>query len=145
MITAASGISSADDHIHLDAWGPVTAGERSARWGHRGAVLNLTGPAELIDSIERSLFAAGAVTNRIEADDGAFLLHPGLLELVARLQVQSGLLALVVTALEGDTLIVRAEDRELTLDASDPIQVISAVHQLLHEAGIFISWEKAGL
>ena len=145
MITAASGISSADGHIHLDAWGPVTAGERSARWGHRGAVLNLTGPAELIDSIERSLFAAGAVTNRIEADDGAFLLHPGLLELVARLQVQSGLLALVVTALEGDTLIVRAEDRELTLDASDPIQAISAVHQLLHEAGIFISWEKAGL
>jgi sulfate adenylyltransferase large subunit len=145
MITAASGIATADGHIHLDAWGPVTAGERSARWGHRGAVLSLTGPTELIDSIERSLFAAGAVANRIEADDGAFLLHPGLLELVARLQVQSGLLALVVTAHEGDTLVVRAEDRELTLDISDPVHAISAVHRLLHEAGIFISWEKAGL
>jgi hypothetical protein len=145
MITAASGVTSADGHIHLDAWGPVTAGERAARWGHRGAVLKLTGPAELIDSIERSLFSAGTVTNRIEADDEAFLLHPGLLELVARLQVQSGLLALVVTANEGDALLVRAEDHELTLDASDPIQAISAVHQLLHEVGIFISWEKAGL
>jgi sulfate adenylyltransferase large subunit len=145
MITAASGVTSADGHIHLDAWGPVTAGERAARWGHRGAVLKLTGPVELIDSIERSLFSAGAVTNRIEADDAAFLLHPDLLDLVTRLQVQSGLLALVVTANEGDTLLVRAEDRELTLDASDPIQAISSIHQLLHEAGIFISWEKAGL
>jgi hypothetical protein len=145
MITAASGVTSADGHIHLDAWGPVTAGERAARWGHSGAVLRLTGPAELIDSIERSLFSAGAVTNRIEADDEAFLLHPDLLDLVTGLQVQSGLLALVVTANEGDTLLARVEDHELTLDASYPIQAISAVHRLLHEAGIFISWEKAGL
>jgi hypothetical protein len=145
MITAASGIAAAEGHIHLDAWGPVTAGERSARWGHRGAVLKLTGPAELIDSIERSLFAAGAVTNRIEADDEAFLLHPDLLDLVTKLQVQSGLLALVVTAQEGDRLIVRAEDSELTLDARDSVHAISAVHRLLHEAGIFISWEKADL
>jgi sulfate adenylyltransferase large subunit len=41
MITAATGAASADGHFHLDAWGSVTAGERSARWGHRGAVLKL--------------------------------------------------------------------------------------------------------
>jgi hypothetical protein len=61
------------------------------------------------------------------------------------LQVQSGLLALVVTANEGNTLVARAEERELTLDASDLAKAISSIHQLLHEVGIFISWEKAGL
>ena len=52
----------------------MTAGEREARWGHRGGVLELKGPEELIDAIERSLFAAGAVPVRIEADDDAFVL-----------------------------------------------------------------------
>jgi sulfate adenylyltransferase subunit 1 len=145
MITAATGVKAAGDHIHLDAWGPVTAGEREARWGHRGGVLELSGPAELIDSIERSLFTAGVVSNRIESGDEIFLLHPSLLETVTRLQVKSGLLALVVNANDSGTLIARVEDRELTLDADDPIKAVSAIHQLLHSAGIFIPSEKAGL
>jgi sulfate adenylyltransferase large subunit len=144
MITAASGGTTAGG-LHADAWGPVTIGEREARWGHRGGVLELSGPAELIDSIERSLFSVGVVSNRIEADDEAFLFHPSLLEIVIRLQVQSGLLALVVNANEGGTLLVRAEDRQLTLDANDPNHAVSAVHQLLHGAGFFIPSEKAGL
>jgi len=145
MITAATGVAVAGDHIHLDAWGPVTAGEREARWGHRGGVLELAGPAELIDSIERSLFTAGVVSNRIESGDEIFLLHPALLEIVTKLQVQSGLLSLVVNANESGTLIARLEDRELTLEADDAIKVVSAIHQLLHSAGIFIPSEKAGL
>jgi len=144
MITAASGGATAGG-LHADAWGTVTIGEREARWGHRGGVLELSGPVELIDSIERSLFSVGVVSNRIEADDEAFLFHPSLLEIVIRLQVQSGLLALVVNANEGGTLLVRAEDRQLTLDANDPNHAVSAVHQLLHSAGFFIPWEKAGL
>jgi sulfate adenylyltransferase large subunit len=145
MITAASGVAATGEHLHADAWGPVTTGERAARWGHRGAVLELSGPADLIDSIERSLFSVGVVSNRIEADDEAFLLHPNLLEIVTGLQVQSGLLALVVNTNEGGTLIARAEDQQLALDAYDPIHAVSAVHQLLHSAGIFIPSEKAGL
>ena len=145
MITAATGVAAAGDHVHLDAWGPVTAGEREARWGHRGGVLELSGPAELIDSIERSLFTAGVVFNRIEAGDEIFLLHPTLLEVVTKLQVQSGLLALVVNANESGTLIARVEGCELKLEAEDPIKAVSEIHQLLHSAGIFIPSEKAGL
>jgi sulfate adenylyltransferase large subunit len=145
MIGAAAAVTSADGHIHLDAWGPVTVGERVARWGHRGGVLELNGPTELIDSIERSLFSIGVVSNRIETSDEFFLLHPGLLEIITGLQTKSGLLALVVTANEGDTLIVRADGRELTLDPNDPIKAVSAVHRLLNDLAIFISSEKADL
>ncbi len=145
MITSATGVAAAGDHVHLDAWGPVTAGEREARWGHRGGVLELSGPSELIDSIERSLFTAGVVSNRIETGDEIFLLHPTLLEIVTKLQVQSGLLALLVNATDSGALIARVENRELTLEADDAIKAVSAIHQLLHSAGIFIPSEKAGL
>ncbi|MGA2084111.1 MAG: sulfate adenylyltransferase subunit CysN [Terracidiphilus sp.] len=145
MITAASGYETAGGHIHADAWGPVTAGEKAARWGHRGGVLELSGPIELIDAIERSLFAVGVVSNRIEADDDAFLLHPSLLEIVTGLQIQSGLLALVVHENDSGALMARAEDRQLTLDGDDPLKAVSAVHQLLHSTGIFIPFEKADL
>jgi hypothetical protein len=55
------------------------------------------------------------------------------------------LLALVVNANQEGALLVRVEDRQLVLDASDPLQAVSAVHRLLHDAGIFIPSEKAGL
>jgi sulfate adenylyltransferase large subunit len=148
MITAASGADVAGEHLHAEAWGPVTAGEREARWGHRGAVLELSGPAELIDSIERSLFSVGVVSNRIEADDEVFLLHPILLEIVTSLQTQSGLLALVVKENQSGPLRAHTEGRQITLDVNDPIKAVSAVsavHRLLHAAGVFINSEKAGL
>ena len=144
MITAASALQTSG-HVHVDPWGRVTAGEREARWGHRGGVLELSGPTELIDSIERSLFSIGVVSSRIEADHEDFLLHPNLLTALTALQVQSGLLALVVTANQGATLLVRADDRELALEAGDPLHAVSAVHGLLYQAGILISSEKAGL
>ena len=148
MITAANAVGATGNHLADDSWGPVTAGEREARWGHRGGVLELSGPVELIDAIERSLFSVGVVSNRIEANDELFLLHPNLLETVTGLQVQSGLLALVVRANESDALVARVEDQQLTLDASDPDKVnaaVSAIHQLLHSTGIFVSPERAGL
>jgi sulfate adenylyltransferase large subunit len=148
MITAANAVATMGNQLQDDSWGPVTAGEREARWGHRGGVLELSGPVELIDAIERSLFSVGVVSNRIEADDELFLLHPNLLETVTGLQVQSGLLALVVRANESDALVARVEDQQLTVDASDPDKVmatVSAIHQLLQSTGIFVSPERAGL
>ncbi|MGA3010702.1 MAG: sulfate adenylyltransferase subunit CysN [Terracidiphilus sp.] len=145
MITSATAITAAGEHLHADAWGPVTSGERAARWGHRGGVLELSGPAELVDSIERSLFSVGVVSNRIDTGDEAFLLHPGLVETITRLEVRSGLLVLVVNANESGTLIARVDGHELSFDANEPMHAISAVHRLLHDAGVFIPSEKAGL
>jgi hypothetical protein len=160
MITTPYGQTAAGAPLLADAWGPLTAGEKEARWGHRGGVLELNGPKELIDAVERSLFVAGAVPIRIEADDDAFVLHPSLLEIVTTLQVNAGLLTLVVHAGAARTLIARAEGRELIIDpdgvrsaddsddaddAKRASLAVSAVHQLLHDAGIFISSEMAGL
>jgi sulfate adenylyltransferase large subunit len=142
MITAASGVAAGNA---TDVWGPVTVGERTARWGHRGAVVELSGPVELIDSVERSLFSIGVACVRIEADDDNFLLHPRLLDIVTKLQVQSGLLSLVVNTNETGALSARVEGQQLTLDTEDPIHTVSAVHRLLHSAGVFISAERAGL
>ena len=145
MITAASSYNASGDRGHADAWGPVTAGEREARWGHRGGVLELSGPAGLIDAIERSLFTVGVVSARIEADRDAFNLHPNLLEAITDLQTRSGLLSLVVRSNDSNSLIAGIEGRQITLDAAEPIHVASAVHRLLHSTGIFIPSEKAGL
>ena len=145
MMTAASASAATRDGEETGAWGPVTAGEREARWGHRGAALELSGPQALLDSIERALFAVGAVTSRVDANDSALLLHPELLEWVARVQTESGLLALVVRANQSATLTARVEGLELSLDAENPMHAVAAVHELLRRAGIFISTEKAGL
>ena len=135
--SAASGI--------VDGWGRVTAGERDARWGHRGGVLELTGPVELLDAVERSLFSAGVVSCRIDADDDAFILHPGLIDIITLTQLQSGLLALVVRVDESGAATARAEGEQIALEATDSNAAIAQVHQLLHTAGIFIPSEKAGL
>jgi sulfate adenylyltransferase large subunit len=145
MVESASSYTATGTSLHDDSWGPVTAGEREARWGHRGGVLELSGAAELIDSIERSLFAVGVITNRIEADDDAFVLHPALLEIVTSLQVKAGLLALVVRSNDSGSLTVGIEGRQSIIDATETLSAVSAVHNLLHSANIFISSEKAGL
>jgi sulfate adenylyltransferase subunit 1 len=145
MVTAASAATAADSDDETAAWGRVTDGEREARWGHRGGVLELAGPVALIDAVERSLFAAGAVTSRIEASDDAFQLHPGLLEIVSRIAARSGLLALVVRGNESDTLTASIEGELLTLDAGDSMHAVTATHQFLQRTGVFVSPEKAGL
>jgi hypothetical protein len=145
MVTAAWATAAKDGEDEGSAWGRVTAGEREARWGHRGGVLELAGPAETIDAIERSLFAAGAATSRIDANDDAFVLHPSLLEIVTRIETRAGLLTLAATANESGTLTARVEDEELTVEAGDTMHAVAAVHQLLSRAGIFISTERAGL
>jgi sulfate adenylyltransferase large subunit len=145
MVTAAFDSAASGEEGEAAAWGSVTAGEREARWGHRGGVLRLTGPIKSIDAIERSLFAVGAATSRIDAAEDTFQLHPVLLDLAIAVEIRSGLLALVVRATEDGALTAHAEGREITLDAGDTMHAVTAVHELLRSAGIFISTEMADL
>jgi len=124
---------------------PVSASERSARWGHQGGVLELTGPAEVIDAVERSLFAVGVVTQRVDRKEAALQAHPRLIETIARLQVESGVLALHFAASEGDQLVARVNDREETFDTGNLAEVLAGVHRLLHRTEILFDLERAGL
>ncbi len=145
MIVAATGLAGSGEEDEADAWGRVTAGEREARWGHRGGILELSGPADLIDAIERSLFAVGAVTSRIDAGNSAFLIDANLLATVAEIQSRSGLLSLIVRPNEEAALTARAEGYAISLDTGNPMHAVAAVHELLRNAGIFISSEMADL
>jgi len=145
MIRQASMQLVASADVEGDYWGPVTAGEREARWGHRGAIVELSGSAELIDAIERSLFVVGAALARIDRDNEDFLLHPQLLERVSLLQSRAGLLSLVASPQDGASLVVRVEGRELTIDSNEPIRAVAEVHQFLRSTGVLISTEQANL
>jgi len=145
MVTAAQGKSVTEAEDEAAAWGRVTAGEREARWRHRGGVLELLGSPQLIDAIERSLFAIGAVTCRIDAGYRASLEHLGLLDAVTDLHTQSGLLTILARAGDEGTLTAGAGGFEITLDAENRMHAVAAVHQLLERAGIFISSEGADL
>lgn len=163
MIRVAEQVSAPGAPVLADVWGPMTAGEREARWGHRGGVLELRGPKEVVDAIERSLFAGGAASLRIQADDDAFLMHPSLLEISTSLAVESGLIVLVVREGEAGKLIARVEGTQISVEDepassegdigdggglsawSKLSKAVVAVHQLLYDSGIFISPEKAGL
>jgi sulfate adenylyltransferase large subunit len=145
MVTAASAYVTTGEEDETGSWGPVTAGEREARWGHRGAVLELAGPVVLIDAVERALFAVGVISSRINADEDVFLRHPNLLEVVTGIQTRAGLLTVVAHANENSKLHARVEGEQITLDAAEPMHAVSTIHQLLQRAGVFISAERAGL
>jgi sulfate adenylyltransferase subunit 1 (EFTu-like GTPase family) len=134
MITAASGPAASTS-------GPVTGEERAARWGHRGGVLELMGPVELIDRIERSLFLRGAITARIDVD-ADFGIHAGMVDPLIRSKVLSGMIVLIVNLAGGETLIARAEGEEITLDSKDVNEAIAAVNELLGRSGILVSTEN---
>jgi sulfate adenylyltransferase subunit 1 len=145
MVTAAQGNLAVAEEDESGAWGPVTAGEREARWGHRGGVLELAGPRELIDAVERSLFAIGAVICRIDAGERASLQHLGLLGMVTDLQSQAGMITLIAKPGDEGELLANAGGEEIALDADNRMHAVTAVHQLLRRAGIFISTEGADL
>ena len=121
------------------ASGPVTAEERAARWGHRGGVVELSGPAELVDAIERNLFAHGFVAVRIQADHAAYENDPRIIEALIESQVRNGLLTMIVTANGSDVLTARVENERIAVDGTDPEAAIAAVHRLLVRAGIVLS------
>jgi sulfate adenylyltransferase large subunit len=135
MITAASGVAASD----AGASGPVTAEERARRWGHRGGVLELTGPVELIDRVERSLFVRGAITARIELGGGPSEISSDVVEPLLKSKAFSGMVTLVATLTEGDTFTARAEGEEISLDANGSDEAITAVLALLGRNGILDS------
>ena len=142
MITAVVKYVASD----LSLSGPVTAEERATRWGHRGGVLELTGPVEIVDIIERDLFAHGTVTGRIELSNALFATNRELAASLARLYVSSGLLALLITSTDGDTLTARVKENQVSIEAKDSEGALAAVHQLLAQTGILpalrdLDWE----
>ena len=136
---AAGMITAASNPAAVDATGPVTAEERAAHWGHRSGVLELNGPVEVIDRIERSLFVRGVITARIEVDDAAFGIHAGMVETLIKSKVLAGMVALIVTLTGGDTLTARAEGEQIERSANDSIGAVAAVHELLAQSGILLS------
>ncbi len=145
MISTALPAAATLHRTEEDDWGPVTPGERQARWGHRGGVLELIGPAALIDAVERSLFSVGVVTGRIDAELEEFSLHPQLIVILAEHHTRSGLLSLLVREQENGPLTARIEGHEISIDSAEPATVVAVVHQLLQSAAIFISAEGANI
>jgi hypothetical protein len=145
MITSADPDTSDGEDEFAAETGRVTAGERAARWGHLGGVLVLDGPAPVIDAIERSLFIAGVITQRLDPSDPVFARQPGLVETFTRLQAESGLLVLLATIRDSDELTARIHDRELVLGEGDSSAAVAAVHRLLHQEKILFDTEGAGL
>jgi sulfate adenylyltransferase subunit 1 len=145
MVTAAFSDVTTGIDDESAAWGRVTAGEREARWGHRSGVLELAGPAALINAVERSLFAIGVVSSRVDLSDALLQRQPNLLGVITGIQARSGLLTLVAHATESERMMARAEGDEISVNADETMRAVSAVHQLLHRVGIFVSTEKAGL
>jgi sulfate adenylyltransferase large subunit len=136
--TVAAGMITAASNPATSTSGPVTAEERAARWGHRGGVLELTGPVELIDRIERSLFFRGAITARIELD-AVTGIDFSIVDHLIRSKVLAGMIALIVNLAAGETLTAQADGEQITLNASDPVAAIVAVNELLARSGILLS------
>ena len=145
MVAATSHASDTEESLDTGSWGPVATGEREARWGHRGAVLELTGPVSLIDSIERSLFTVGVVSIRLNAESKLFESNESLLYAITDLQVRAGFLVLLTHPGDDGILIARTEGQEIFLESGETMKAVSAIHQLLHRTGVFISTEQAGL
>jgi sulfate adenylyltransferase subunit 1 len=134
-----------DEDAFLYINGPVTAKERSARWGHRGAHLEIAGTAEAIDAVERALFSACAVTQRIDLNNPLFAQNSELRETFIDLQVSAGILVIDAHEEESDTLTARAEGRSIQIDAADRRSCAAAVYRFLQEAGIIFEAQGAGI
>ena len=124
--------------------GRVTAGERAARWGHCGGLLELSGPSAIIDRIERSLFAIGTVTARVDTDDQVFRTRPDALEMLVKRSVQAGFLTIAAAPSKSGQLTVRSGNEQVVLNTNDAEETIQAVHRLLARAGILGSTGREG-
>jgi hypothetical protein len=75
---------------------PVSAHERTTRWGHAGVVLRLTAPSAVAHALERALFEAAAFVVRPPDDDPT---TPGVLAAAGAL--------VLVTEESGDVVSLR--------------------------------------
>jgi hypothetical protein len=85
------------------------------------------------------------VTARVDADSDEFLLHPNLLAAILELHERAGILSLVAHVTESKTLETRAGKTQISIESGEPARAIAAAHQLLRDAGILISAERANL
>ncbi len=111
---------------------PITTEERAQHWGHSGGILELKGPAESIDRIERSLFVANMVTIRCSTVQQA------------QFAAASGLIALLIKLSDSETLAVRVAGEEVMVDGNDAERAVAAVRQLLASSGIRTASQKSG-
>ena len=145
--SASSLVSSSSLSSALSVVGPVTPEERAARWGHRGGVVEIEGAAQLIDAVERALFESGVVAVRVDKSilDEAIVNRDAVQQrTLLESYANAGLIALVVRAIEGDALAMRAGTYEITRDGADEYAAVDAVLQLLAQAGILNPAGKAG-
>jgi len=111
--------------------GKVSAEERAVRWGHRGGVLELTGPEIALDLIERDLFCGGLITQRNDRDNAFFRQNPLLLAELTNRQAEAGLLALVVQFDDSEWVKMRIGGVEERCLADKSKDIILALHRLL--------------
>ena len=128
MVSAIAPLTSTKENNSLTS--AIHADERSARWGHRGGVLSLAGPAVAVDAVERALFERGGVTVRADRVEQAVWL------------VDAGILVLAVSLAEAEILFAKVDDYERVIDGGDPQAAVAAVLALLAKAGILREPEK---
>jgi hypothetical protein len=104
----------------------------------------LSGPSAIIDRIERSLFAIGTVTARVDTDDQVFRTRPDALEMLVKRSVQAGFLTIAAAPSKSGQLTVRSGNEQVVLNTNDAEETIQAVHRLLARAGILGSTGREG-
>jgi sulfate adenylyltransferase large subunit len=129
MIREVLGTDLTTEEIHQSTLlTPVSADERTARWGHTGAVVTLTGPVSFADAVERALFLRGAFVIRVAHAD----------HILATTLAQAGVLAITLDDSDQTTLSVQiGEDRIVSsLDQENPAVSAEAVVELLRNKNI---------
>ena len=131
---------------------PISAEERSARWGHRGASLELTGPVALLNQIECAFFTAGLICARIDSNHTLRQDHATLHRIV-EWQIANGILVLITNETSTSSLeaVVAGEHLVLSLsnagdeaiNAAETAQSIEAVFDLIARTGILHRKEKS--
>jgi len=108
---AAGMIRETFDDAGTDSTSPVSAVERTTRWGHSGALIRLGGPKSFVDAVERALFLRGAFIVRPMSES-----HDVLTALTS-----AG--ALVITHSESDAQTVTLNHRQ-TMAATNVDELI---------------------
>ena len=118
--------------------GQVTAEERTAKWGHSGAHIALTGSTNFGDQVERALFLAGAFVVRLSPDDPHQPAH------IAELKRAGALVITLQPSLEADAFAIVGEEHLAisAMDAKDPSAATAAVLDLLRQSGVLQARKK---
>ena len=112
--------------------GPVTTEERTARWGHNGSHIALTGSTSFADQVERAIFLAGAFVVRLSPDDSQELAHIAALE-------RAGALVITLQLSVADAVLARVGEKQIVISLSypeDASAATDAVLDLLRDSGV---------